>query len=406
MNDTSTPQDMRNRLVDEIVKTSIAGLDDARVEEAMRIVPRHEFIPGASLDEAYANQAVTIKDNPDPDALPLSCASQPDVVFFMLAQLNIQPGDNILEAGAGTGYNAALMRYLAGPTGRVTTLDIHSDVAAHARQRLADTGFSDVQVLARNAELGAPENGPFDRIIATVGIWDLPEGWWDQLTIGGRLVLPLRWRGLTRSVAFIREADRLRSESIATCGFLPMIGQGGEREGYVEPDRSIKLYWDADQHIQPLSLRESLAETKEHVLWTNVTVGPDEPLDGIWLRLSATDPATCRITVRPEALSTPGGMHRPAIPALTPALVEDQSLAYLVLEPVETQGSKRYRLGAAGYGPAGQDLAERFCAQVREWDPVRTQSPSITAYPGGTPDEKLASGYRIDKPSVRLVISF
>ncbi|MGW0656788.1 methyltransferase, FxLD system [Streptomyces umbrinus] len=406
MTEPNTPQELRNRLVDHIVKTNVAGLYDPRVEQAMRTVPRHDFIPGASLNDAYANQAVTIKDNPDADALPLSCASQPDVVFFMLAQLNIQPGDNILEAGAGTGYNAALMRCLAGPSGHVTTLDIHEDVAAHARQRLDNTGFTDVRVLTRDAAIGAPEYGPYDRIIATVGIWDLPGTWWDQLSIGGRLILPLRWRGLTRSVAFVKEADCLRSESVATCGFLPMIGQDGEREGYVDPDRSIKLYWDADQAIQPLSLRQSLTEVKEHLLWTNVAVAPDEPLDGIWLRLSASDPATCRITVRPEAFASAGSLHRPAIPALSPALVEGDSMAYLILEPMEVQGSKRYRLGAAGYGPAGADLAERLCEELRAWDLDRALPPSIIAYPGGTPDEKLASGHLINKPSVRLVITY
>lgn len=298
------------------------------------------------------------------------------------------------------------MRHLTGPTGNVTTLDYHEDVAAHARQRLDATGFSDVRVLTRDGALGAPEYAPFDRLIATVGVWDLPASWWDQLAVGGRLVLPLRWRGLTRSIAFVREADCLRSESLATCGFLPMIGQDGEREGYVDEDHLVKLYWDADQPIHALSLRKSLAEAKEHLLWTNVAVAPDEPLDGIWLRLSAVDPATCRITVRPEAFASAAGLHRPAIPALSPALVEGDSLAYLVLEPVDVQGSKRYRLGTAGYGPAGQELAERLGVQLRAWDDDRTLPPSIIAYPAGTPDEEMASGHVIDKPSGRLVITY
>ncbi|MFJ2722227.1 hypothetical protein [Streptomyces sp. NPDC087437] len=75
--------------------------------------------------------------------------------------------------------------------------------------------------------------------------------------------------------------DSLRSESLATCGFLPMISQDVEREGYVDEDRLGRLYWDADQPIHPLSLRESLAEVKERLLWTDVTVASDEPLDGI-----------------------------------------------------------------------------------------------------------------------------
>jgi protein-L-isoaspartate(D-aspartate) O-methyltransferase len=81
-------------------------------------------------------------------------------------------------------------------------------------------------------------------------------------------------------------------------------------------------------------------------------------------------------------------------------------VAYLILEPMEVQGSKRYRLGAAGYGPAGAELAARLCEELGAWDLDRTLPPSIIAYPGGTPDEELASGHLINKPSVRLVITY
>ncbi|GAA2371523.1 hypothetical protein [Streptomyces cuspidosporus] len=73
---------------------------------------------------------------------------------------------------------------------------------------------------------------------------------------------------------------------------------------------------------------------------------------------------------------------------------------------MDVQGSKRYRLGAAGYGRTGQELAERLGVQLRAWDDDRTLPPSITAYPAGTPDEKIASGHVIAKPSGRLVITY
>ncbi|MRT44530.1 methyltransferase, FxLD system, partial [Xylella fastidiosa subsp. multiplex] len=82
---------------------------------------RHAFLPEAPIEEAYANKSVTIKENPDEDALPLSCASQPDVVHFMLVQLAVREGDNVFEIGAGTGYNAALLKHLTGESGQVTT---------------------------------------------------------------------------------------------------------------------------------------------------------------------------------------------------------------------------------------------------------------------------------------------
>lgn len=400
-----SPEVLRNQLVDGIVEANVAGLFDPRVEDAMRTVPRHEFLPAATLEEAYANQAVTIKHNPVQDALPLSCASQPDVVFFMLAQLGIREDDNIYEAGAGTGYNAALMKRLTGPSGHVTTADVHEDVAAHARKMLDATGYSDVQVITRDGALGATESAPFDRIIATVGVWDLPPAWWDQLAVGGRLVLPLRWRGQTRSVAFGRGEHRMRSDSVKLCGFLPMIGQDGEREGHIDPDRRIKLYWDADQPIDPAALRKAIDQTGTAV-WSSATVGPTESFDGVWLRLTASEPGTCRITMQPAAIEA--GLRRPAAPALSPAVVEGDSLAYLTLDRIAgAEGADaRFNLGATGYGPAGADLANRLCEQIRAWDQDRGAEPVITAYPAGTPDDQLVSGYVIDKPSVRLVLSY
>ncbi|MFG2956379.1 methyltransferase, FxLD system [Streptomyces sp. NPDC048291] len=407
MNNTTgaSPEDLRNRLVDAILKQEVSGLRDARVETAMRAVPRHAFLPDATVEEAYANKSVTIKANPDEDALPLSCASQPDVVHFMLVQLAVREGDNVFEIGAGTGYNAALLKHLTGTSGEVTTCDIAPDVTAYARRMLDANGYSDVRVVTRDGALGAPEFGPYDRMIAAVGMWDLPGAWWDQLAVGGRLVVPLRWRGLSRSVAFRREKDLMRSDSVRMCGFLPVIGQDGERDDYIDDDRLVRLYWDEDQPVAPDLLRDVLTGPKS-VVWTEATVGSVESFDGVWLRLSAAERATCRITAKAAAMEA--GLHRLASPALSPALVEGDSIAYLTLErTVEGQGTEpRFRLGAVGYGPAGAELAERICAQIRAWSPARTVDPVITAYPADTPDSDLIDGAVIDRPSARLVITY
>ncbi|MGW2317404.1 methyltransferase, FxLD system [Streptomyces sp. NPDC001680] len=403
MNTTTgaSPEDLRNRLVDDILRADASGLRDARVETAMRAVPRHAFLPDVPLEEAYANKSVTIKENPDEDALPLSCASQPDVVHFMLVQLAVREGDNVFEIGAGAGYNVALLKHLTGRSGQVTTCDIDPDVTAYARRMLDANGCDDVRVVTRGGALGAPEFGPYDRMIATVGMWDLPGTWWDQLAIAGRLVVPLRWRGLSRSVAFRREKDRMRSDSVKMCGFLPVIGQDGERNDYIDDNRLVRLYWDEDQPIAPELLRDALTRPKS-VVWSDATVGSIESFDGVWLRLSATERATCRITAKPEAMES--GFHRPA----SPALVEDDSIAYLTLERTaeDTDAEPRFRLGAVGYGPAGADLSERICAQIRAWSPARTAEPMVTAYPADTPDGDLADGAVIDRPSVRLVIAY
>src|SRR5690606_11763471 len=294
-----------------------------------------------------------------------------------------------------TGYNAALLKHLTGKSGQVTTCDIDADVTAYARRMLDANGYEDVRVVTRDGALGAPEFSPYDRMIATVGMWDLPGAWWDQLAVGGRLVVPLRWRGLSRAVAFQREEGRMRSDSVKMCGFLPVIGQDRERNDYMADD----------QPVAPEPLRGAPTGPKARV-WTGVTVGPVESFDGVWLRLSATERATCRITAKPAAVEA--GLPRPASPALSPALVEGDSIAYLTLERTaeDPDTEPRFRLGAVGYGPAGADLAERICAQIRAWSPARTAEPVVSAYPADTPDSDLADGAVIDRPSVRLVIAY
>src|SRR3982750_212491 len=119
MNETITdsPQTLRDQMVDRI--TAAGWAHTSRVAEAIRTVPRHLFVPDAPLTEAYDDQAVIIKRAPDGKAL--SCASEPVVVAMMLDQLDVRPGHRVLEIGAGTGYNAALLAHLAGAEGQVTT---------------------------------------------------------------------------------------------------------------------------------------------------------------------------------------------------------------------------------------------------------------------------------------------
>jgi protein-L-isoaspartate(D-aspartate) O-methyltransferase len=394
---TDSPETLRAAMVDNILAAGHATIP--AVEQAMRAVPRHEFVPAASVTDAYADIAVITKRASDGAAL--SCASVPTIVAMMLDQLQVRSGDRVLEIGAGTGYNAALLAKLTGPGGSVTTVDIDSEVTAGARRGLDATGNTDVEVITEDGSLGAPANAPYDRIIFTVGAWDLTPAFWEQLAPGGRLVVPLRWRGQTRSVAFVRDGDALVSDSVELCGFVPMIGQEGERSGQIDDAGYVSLYWDVDQSIDSAALSGVLDQPKEPV-WSGVTVGPYDSFDGIWLRITATDPRTCRIAADRAAIDA--DLCTPAIPSRSPALAEGKSLAYLALRRVE-EGRPQFELGAIGHGENGPHLARKLCDEIAQWNRDRTARPTIRAYPTGTPNSALPVGPVIEKADCRLVIN-
>jgi protein-L-isoaspartate(D-aspartate) O-methyltransferase len=215
---------LRNALVDRIQADGHARTP--AVEAALRAVPRHLFVPDAPLSDAYANAPVNIKY--DTDGTSISCASQPGVVALMLDQLDAQPGERVLELGAGTGYNAALLGHLVGPAGHVTTLDVDDDLVEGARAHLAAAGVTNVEALTRDGALGHAEGAPYDRIIATVGAHGIPHAWLDQLAPGGRLVTPQRLTGSDELAAKVADAvrtwDREYRGREATFEILPLDG--------------------------------------------------------------------------------------------------------------------------------------------------------------------------------------
>lgn len=219
----------RTALVWHLVYTGV--LRDVRVRDAMLAVPRHLFLPGESLARAYADDAVATKRTAA--GVAISSASQPAVVALMLEQLNVQPGMRVLEIGAGTGYNAALLRVLAGDAGRVTTVDIDADITAGAARHLEAAGIAGVRIVTADGANGYAPDAPYDRIILTVGAGDIAPAWVEQLAPDGLLVLPLRVGAGQFAVAFGRfgrERDRLRSRSVLPCGFMPLRGAMDDRE--------------------------------------------------------------------------------------------------------------------------------------------------------------------------------
>ena len=377
----ASPEHLNQLMIDAITSARPVGTRNPRILDAIRTVPRHAFVPGADLADAY-NPDLAVITKRSAAGTALSCASVPYLVAAMLEQLDVRVGHRVFEAGAGTGWNAGLLATLAGPDGHVSTIDIDPDITAQAAANLERTGVPGVHVVTGDAALGVPEDAPYDRAIITIGSLDIPPAWFSQLKPGGRLVVPLRWRGQTQSVALVLGEDGImRSDTVFLCGFVPMIGQGWERSAAVDTGDLVHLYWDADQDISPDLLSGVLDKPKTRTD-SGITVAPNESLDPIWLRATATDPAVCRISAEPAALTS--GLCTPVIKSRTMALAEGDSIAYLTTRHLQAP-EHGARLGAIGHGPDGASLAERLCRHIDTWDTDRTAKPRITIYPDSAP---------------------
>lgn len=361
---------LRGALVDQLLETGMVRTP--RVEAALRAVPRHMFVPEVPLRRAYANDVTATKR--DADGTPISAASQPSIVAAMLEQLAVAPGHRVLEIGAGTGYNAALLAYLAGDDGRVVTLDVDDDIVDGARAVLSAAGFPGVTVVREDGALGYAPSAPYDRIIATVGARDLPLAWQDQLAPGGRIVVPLRLRGgVTRSIAFERVTGGvLRSVSSEMCGFMPMrksIASDPRRLVPLTPSGDVLLDVQEEQQaaIEPDALR-GVFETGTATLWTGTRFGSMASVEWLYLWLACTlENGLFGMPVKQTAID--GGMVAPMFRWGAMAAVDRDSLAYLTFGPASETGEDTAReVGVVGHGPRGRALAEAVAERVRAWD--------------------------------------
>ena len=210
----------------------------------------------------------------------------------MIRQAAVQPGLRVLEIGSG-GYNAALLREVVGDNGQVVTVDIDPEVTDRATRCLTAAGYRDVEVITADAEYPLTPARTFDAIIVTVGAWDIPPAWSSQLAPEGRLVVPLRTHGITRSWALEHRSGALVSVDQLMCGFVPMQGVGAFRRAYVQllPDDMVGLWQDEDDVAVAGELAGVLSQPRAEV-WSGVTIGPMTPFADLDLWLATTMPGS------------------------------------------------------------------------------------------------------------------
>jgi protein-L-isoaspartate(D-aspartate) O-methyltransferase len=193
------------------------GIHDERLLTAMYKVPRHEFVNRQSWSEAYADHPVAIGEQ--------QTTSQPYMIAAMLQAAAVRPEDRVLEIGAGSGYQTALLAELAS---QVFAVERYPSLADAAAQTLARLGYRNVKVVAGDGSLGLPEAAPYDAIIVSAAAPRVPPALTEQLAPGGRMVVPVG-DAQQQAVQLVRRdlEGNITVQTLEGCRFVPLIGQQG-----------------------------------------------------------------------------------------------------------------------------------------------------------------------------------
>jgi protein-L-isoaspartate(D-aspartate) O-methyltransferase len=192
------------------------GIDDPRVLAAMAKVPRERFVPAGERYLAYADQA-----------LPIDCRqtiSQPYIVGLMTQALGLSGGELVLEIGAGSGYQTAVLAELAR---EVVSIERLAALTGQARAVLAELGYANVTLLTGDGTLGWPARAPYDRIIVTAAAADCPPPLFAQLAEGGTLVIPLGGKEHQTLQAIRKQQGQPHPTNLSGCRFVPLLGSAG-----------------------------------------------------------------------------------------------------------------------------------------------------------------------------------
>jgi protein-L-isoaspartate(D-aspartate) O-methyltransferase len=193
------------------------GINDPRVLEAMRRVPREQFMPPEVRGQAHDDGAVPIGHG--------QTISQPYIVALMTQELNVAPRHRVLEIGTGSGYQTAVLATLAA---EVYTVERIKPLLDEAFERLLGLGFRNVHFLYGDGTLGWPEHAPYDRIMITAGAPRLPrELLLEQLVEGGVAVLPVGPQDEQVLLQVTRQGNELASRELCACRFVKLIGRQG-----------------------------------------------------------------------------------------------------------------------------------------------------------------------------------
>ncbi|MCY3574507.1 MAG: protein-L-isoaspartate(D-aspartate) O-methyltransferase [Chloroflexi bacterium] len=206
---------LRSRMVaEQLVKR---GICDSRLLDAMRSLPRHQFVPEEHKPRAYEDRPLPIGAR--------QTISQPYIVAFMTENLRLQPQHKVLEIGTGSGYQTAILCHLAG---YVYSIERISRLAKMAGERIGNLGYGNLDIHIGDGSQGLPDQAPFDRIMVTAAAPRLPDVLRAQLNPrGGQLILPIGDAPAQELQLITRAGGRFTTRSLLGCRFVPLIGRYG-----------------------------------------------------------------------------------------------------------------------------------------------------------------------------------
>ena len=195
-------------------------LNDKKVEDAFRNIPRHEFVPSSELDYAYYNEPLPIKKN--------QTISQPAVVSRMTEWLDVRQGQKVLEIGTGSGWQTAILSYLVGQ-GTVYSVEIKPELVKFAQENLEKLGINNVNMILSDGSIGYSKASPYDRIMITAACTEIPLPLLDQLADGGLLIAPVG--DSSQSLVLLQKTRKgiieIKNESHYV--FVPLLGKFGKK---------------------------------------------------------------------------------------------------------------------------------------------------------------------------------
>jgi len=192
------------------------GIRDSEVIEAMKKVPRHLFVEEALQSQGYSDHPLPIGEK--------QTISQPYMVALMTEALQLTGKEKVLEIGAGSGYQTAILAELGE---KVFSIERIRSLAIRARKLLYELGYFNFEIKIFDGTYGWVEEGPFDAIIVTAGAPDIPQPLIDQLTIGGRLVIPVGDAFVQDLIRVTKTGEGIKREDLGGCRFVKLIGRYG-----------------------------------------------------------------------------------------------------------------------------------------------------------------------------------